>query len=94
MACCMALSAFLGTVTVVMETLLSLSILPAVIKGRAVNAMHRLKVWNRWRDFELDGKASLKSHVKALKPTEEQLLVIPMPSDIIPSVKMLQNLCS
>ena len=53
MACCVALSAFLGTATVVMETLLS-----------------------------------LLSHVRALKPTEGQLPVFSMPSDIIPSVKL------
>ena len=33
--------------------------------------MHRLKVWNRWRDFEHDGRASTNSHVRALKPTDE-----------------------
>ena len=49
---CMALSAFPGTATMVMETLLSLPPLPSVIKGKAVATMHRLKVWNRCRDFE------------------------------------------
>ena len=52
---CMALSAFPGTATVVMEALLCLPPLTSVIRGRAVAAMHRLRVWDRWTDFELDG---------------------------------------
>ena len=40
MACCMALTAFPGTATVVIETLLSLPPLPSVIRVRPEAAMH------------------------------------------------------
>ena len=88
MACCMVLSAFPGTATVVMETLLCLPPLPLVIEGRAVAAKHRLTVWERWRNFDTDGRRSLNSHVRALQLSEERFSVLSMPSDIIPTKKM------
>ena len=42
-------------------------------------AMHRLKVWDRWTDFKLDGRRSLNSHVKALRSTEELFPMLSIP---------------
>ena len=87
LACCVSLSAFPGTATVVMEALLCLLPLPLLFKGRAMAAMHRLKVWNRWRDFEQDGRKYLNSHKRSLRSAEKHLPVLSMPFDIIPSVR-------
>ena len=62
--------------------------LPLVIEGRAVAAMHRLKVGERWRNFDSDGRRSLNSHVRALQLAEEHFDVLLMPSDIIPTKKV------
>ena len=50
--------------------------------------MHRLKIWDKWTNFELDGRKLLNSHVKALSSTEELFPVLLMPSDIIPSMRV------
>ena len=88
MACCVVLSAFPGMATVVMETLLCLPPLPLVIEGRTVAAMHRLKVWERWKDFDSEGRRSLNSHLRAHQLIEERFDVLSMPSDIIPARKV------
>ena len=54
-------------------------------------AMHTLKVWERWRNFDSNGKWSLNSHVRALQLTEEDFDVLSMPFDII-SAKKVQPL--
>ena len=83
MASCMVLSAFPVTAIVVMETLLCLTPMPLALEGRAVAAMHSLNVWERWRNFDSDGRRSLNSYMRALQLTEEHFGVFSMPSNII-----------